>query len=50
VQETMPSLAKINSTDTGKHGRVYTVSEITRDIKIILENSFAEVWLEGESL
>lgn len=29
-------------------GRVYTVSEITRDIKVILENAFAEVWVEGE--
>jgi exodeoxyribonuclease VII large subunit len=28
--------------------KVYTVSEITRDIKIILENSFGEVWIEGE--
>ncbi|MCM8796012.1 MAG: exodeoxyribonuclease VII large subunit [Candidatus Omnitrophica bacterium] len=27
---------------------IYTVSEITRDIKIILENTFAEVWVEGE--
>ena len=30
----------------GRH--VYTVSEITRDIKIILENTFAEVWVEAE--
>jgi len=28
--------------------RVYTVSEITQDIKLILETSFGEVWLEGE--
>jgi len=28
--------------------RIFTVSEITQDIKIILENSFAEVWVEGE--
>jgi len=27
---------------------VYTVSEITRDIKLILENTFSEVWVEGE--
>ncbi|MBU0503203.1 MAG: exodeoxyribonuclease VII large subunit [Candidatus Omnitrophica bacterium] len=27
---------------------VYTVSEITKDIKMILENTFADVWIEGE--
>ncbi|MFA5156465.1 MAG: exodeoxyribonuclease VII large subunit [Candidatus Omnitrophota bacterium] len=27
---------------------VYTISEITRDIKLILENTFGEIWLEGE--
>lgn len=31
-----------------KSRHIYTVSEITRDIKIILENTFAEVWVEGE--
>jgi len=31
-----------------KTRHVYTVSEITQDIKIILENTFAEVWVEGE--
>ncbi len=48
MQEMMPRSAKIDSTAAGKHKHIYTVSEITRDIKIILENSFAEVWLEGE--
>lgn len=28
--------------------RIYTVSEITQDIKITLENSFGQVWVEGE--
>jgi len=28
--------------------RVFTVSEITQDIKLILEASFGEVWIEGE--
>lgn len=28
--------------------RVYTVSQITQDIKLILENTFARVWVEGE--
>ena len=32
----------------GKGQHVYQVSEITRDIKIILENTFGEVWVEGE--
>ncbi|MDD2689210.1 MAG: exodeoxyribonuclease VII large subunit [Candidatus Omnitrophica bacterium] len=27
---------------------IYTVSEITKDIKLILENTFAQVWVEGE--
>lgn len=31
-----------------KSKRVFTVSEITQDIKLILENTFAEVWVEGE--
>lgn len=28
--------------------RIYTVSELTEDIKILLENTFPEVWVEGE--
>ncbi|MFH1413321.1 MAG: exodeoxyribonuclease VII large subunit [Candidatus Omnitrophota bacterium] len=28
--------------------RVYKVREITQDIKLILENTFGEVWVEGE--
>jgi len=28
--------------------RIYTVSEITQDIKLILENTFGGVWVEGE--
>ncbi|MCG8432046.1 MAG: exodeoxyribonuclease VII large subunit [Candidatus Omnitrophica bacterium] len=28
--------------------RIYTVSGITRDIKALLENTFGEVWVEGE--
>jgi len=31
-----------------KKRHVYTVSEITQDIKILLENTFTEVWVEGE--
>lgn len=31
-----------------KEKHVYTVSEVTQDIKLILENTFAEVWVEGE--
>ena len=27
---------------------IYTVSEITQDIKLILENTFGEAWVEGE--
>jgi exodeoxyribonuclease VII large subunit len=38
------------SLDVNKQRRIYTVSEITQDIKVILENQFAEVWIEGEVL
>lgn len=31
-----------------KARHIYTVSEITQDIKIILENTFGEIWVEGE--
>ncbi|MCM8796340.1 MAG: exodeoxyribonuclease VII large subunit [Candidatus Omnitrophica bacterium] len=31
-----------------KTRHVYTVSEITQEIKIILESGFAQVWVEGE--
>lgn len=31
-----------------KEKHVYSVSEITADIKLILENTFGEVWVEGE--
>ena len=31
-----------------KSRHVYTVSELAQDIKLILQNSFAEVWVEGE--
>ena len=33
---------------SGKARHIYTVSEITQDIKIILENTFNEIWVEGE--
>jgi exodeoxyribonuclease VII large subunit len=32
----------------GKTRRIFTVSEITQDIKLVLESAFAEVWVEGE--
>src|SRR3989338_8023079 len=28
--------------------RIFTVSELTEDIKVLLENTFPEVWVEGE--
>ena len=33
---------------TDRPAHIYTVSEITQDIKLILENTFAQVWVEGE--
>lgn len=32
--------------EKAKH--IYAVSELTRDIKLILENTFADIWVEGE--
>jgi exodeoxyribonuclease VII large subunit len=34
--------------DLKKPQHIYTVSEITKDIKLILENTFGEAWVEGE--
>lgn len=45
-QET-PSLFA-SGTSLKKTRHVYTVSGITQDIKLILENTFAEVWVGGE--
>ena len=28
--------------------RIFSVTEITQDIKLILENTFTQVWVEGE--
>lgn len=33
---------------TSSGRRIYTVSEITREIKLTLEQSFTELWVEGE--
>lgn len=35
-------------TSQKKDKHVYTVSQITRDIKLILENTFSDIWIEGE--
>jgi exodeoxyribonuclease VII large subunit len=43
----MPDLFE-TQTNLAKDRHIYTVSEITRDIKLTLENTFGEVWLEGE--
>ncbi len=32
----------------GKDRRIYTVSELAQDIKLILEGTFGEIWVEGE--
>ena len=36
-------------TNPKKDRHIYTVSQITQDIKLILENTFGEVWVEGEA-
>jgi exodeoxyribonuclease VII large subunit len=47
MSKTTPDLFT-SQTDHKQDKRVYTVSEITQDIKLILENAFGEVWIEGE--
>jgi len=43
----MPDLfAKNVSLKETRH--IYTVSELTQNIKLVLENTFAQVWVEGE--
>lgn len=37
-----------SQTHLKKNKHIYTVSQITRDIKLVLENTFGEVWVEGE--
>jgi exodeoxyribonuclease VII large subunit len=32
----------------GKPRHIYTVSQLTQDIKLVLESAFGEVWVEGE--
>jgi exodeoxyribonuclease VII large subunit len=48
----MPRPTKLNNqTLVGNKGQarhIYTVSELTQDIKLILENTFPSIWLEGE--
>ncbi|HHM23781.1 MAG TPA: exodeoxyribonuclease VII large subunit, partial [Bacteroidetes bacterium] len=31
-----------------KERRVYTISQITREIKMVLESAFPPIWVEGE--
>jgi exodeoxyribonuclease VII large subunit len=33
---------------TGTKRQIYTVSQVVQDIKLVLESSFPEVWVEGE--
>ncbi|MBU1905696.1 MAG: exodeoxyribonuclease VII large subunit [Candidatus Omnitrophica bacterium] len=45
----MPKVAPdLFSQIKGPERHIYKVREITKDIKLILENSFGEVWVEGE--
>lgn len=50
MSEKIPELfqTKAGRSSSLKPRHIYTVSEITRDIKLILENTFSEVWVEGE--
>ncbi len=39
---------RVENTGLKEEKRIFTVSELTEDIKILLENTFPEVWVEGE--
>lgn len=47
MPETKPDLIP-ESENLSKPKHIYKVSEITQDIKLILENTFGEVWVEAE--
>ncbi len=47
MSKTTPDLFA-SQTDHKQDKRVYTVSQITQDVKLILENTFGKVWVEGE--
>ncbi|MDD5655407.1 MAG: exodeoxyribonuclease VII large subunit, partial [Candidatus Omnitrophica bacterium] len=38
----------VNDAFTKSKPRVLSVTELTRDIKLLLENTFTQVWVEGE--
>ncbi len=38
----------MNSLKTLQEKHIFTVSELTRDIRLILENTFPKIWVEGE--
>jgi len=48
----MPTRAEFSSqhleSGSQKHRHIYTVSQLTQDIKLILENALDYVWVEGE--
>jgi exodeoxyribonuclease VII large subunit len=48
MAEKIPDLFQAQDKVT-KTRHIYTVSELTQDIKLILENTFDEVWVEGEA-
>lgn len=46
--EETQDLFQVKSGAAEKQRRIYTVSDITRSIKSLLENAFGEIWVEGE--
>jgi exodeoxyribonuclease VII large subunit len=38
----------VDSSCASQPARIFTVSEITQDIKLILENAFSRIWVQGE--
>lgn len=48
LQYSINANVKIHMTDVMEQPHIYTVSELTRNIRIILEDSFPDIWVEGE--
>lgn len=48
MKDRTPGNLFVQTAASGAKRHIYTVSELTQDIKVLLENTFTEVWVEGE--
>lgn len=47
MPQSQPELFR-ETINSGKSRHIYSISELTQDIKVILENTFDEIWVTGE--